>query len=88
MSPEERRQLSRLLILRPHPWAYHPIGRAERAERAGAAQPRSRIRGSVLSVVGDEPPPVGGWREYVSSRLAALERQILRLGHTSRDWLF
>jgi hypothetical protein len=85
MSPEERRQLSRLLILRPHPWAYHPVGPAE---RAAAGEPLVRIRGSVLNVVGDEPPPAGGWREYVASRFAALERQIQRLGHKPRDWLF
>jgi hypothetical protein len=85
---DDRRYQSRLLILRPHPWAYHPSIHTEAADAAAGqtARPSMQRQPRTGEAAGPEAPP-RGWREYVATRFAALERQVQRLGHTSRDWI-
>jgi hypothetical protein len=82
MSPE-RRPMSKLLILRPHPWAYHPAVVADDREQDHSLAVRRAASQDAPGEAHD-----GNWRTYVADRVAALERQIERLGHIRRDWLF
>lgn len=67
MEQENRRRPSRLLILRPHPWTWHPrvSGGVRPAVPALPQQARGGIRTEREHSVRVEPRASGCWRDFL-----------------------
>jgi hypothetical protein len=89
--PEENRKQSRILMLRPHPWAHHPVFPADALDdgqpgstRATAASRSTRGDG-YQGHTGHTRARVSAWGRYLADQLAALERHVQRFA-TRPPW--